>query len=357
MGKKNSEDKTLPAHPKKPTTPPASLNPSRPRVSPRYSLPRPPRVTIRAARGLCRDTKARECESGCARRRRAPSAMSLSRLCSGAPSPGPWSRDGRADPTQGWAALALTHWRQAGRSRRSSLKVGRTGRGVQSAEVAARGSRARALGRGCSWAGFFLSSSGGSSAPPAAASAAAAAAALGRLLLLLLLHRGPAAPGCSGFPALGEWKLRKRKKKKKKHRPAQRKAAASEPALPSSSPLRGSAAPPAGEARPPGGGGAEGRGPSSVWPDSGVRPLAAGLGRPPHCPLCPGPSSAAVAPYPPLLGSRPGKCRETPRDPRRFRGSLRVGALELRGTRKKVDRKADPREGGLGEGKKSRTLA
>lgn len=226
------------------------------------------------------------------------------------------------------------------------MKVGGIERGVRGAEVAARGLGARALGRGCSWAGFFLSSGGGGSAPPAAASAAAAAAALGRLLLLLLLHRGPAAPGCSGFPALGEWKLRKRKKKKK-HRPAQCKAAASEPALPSSSRLRGSAAPPAGGARPPGGGGAEGRGPGSVRPDSGARPLVAGLGGPPHYPLCPGPSSATVAPYALMLGSRPRKCRETPRDRRRFRGSLGVGASELRDTWKRGIGRRYPGEGGL----------
>lgn len=107
------------------------------------------------------------------------------------------------------------------------MKVGGTGRGVRSAEVAARGSGTRALGRGCSWAGFFLSNGGGGSAPPAAASAAAAAAALGRLLLLLLLHRGPAAPGCSGFPALREWKLRKRKKKKITALPSARQPAQS----------------------------------------------------------------------------------------------------------------------------------
>lgn len=158
----------------------------------------------------------------------------------------------------------------------------------------------------------------------------------------------PLRPAAPGF-LLSESGNCEKEKKKKNHRPAQCKAAGSEPALPSSSPLRGSAAPPVGEARPPGGGGAEGRGPGSVWPDSGARPLAAGLGGPPHCPLCPGPSSAAVAPYPPILCSHPGKCRETPRDRRRFRGSLGVGVSELRGTWKRWVGRRNPGEG-LGEG-------
>lgn len=100
MGKKNGKDKTLPAHPKKPTTPPASLNPSRPGASPReFSAQAPSGSCPCRARGLRRDTKASESESGCARRGRAPSTVSLSGPGSGAPSPGPRSWDGRADPT------------------------------------------------------------------------------------------------------------------------------------------------------------------------------------------------------------------------------------------------------------------